>query len=248
MNAEENSSGTDARVTELVQGPLGAQIRRYLRSGLGEQDVDDVFQRVVVALRAAGPIDNLEAWCRTIAKRKLVDVLRSRTRRRAREQRLSTMEERRQPGSIADPEAALRAAQRPARVELRQTLLDEAMSQLSASDRQIVQLRSIERLAAKEIAARLGISKDAVRQRCHRALGRLKSLARVAEVRHVARSRLTAAEQRIIDLVETLGPDFEQIGERLDMPEVDARRAWVSASERFGRLIAQGDRLSLLTC
>jgi RNA polymerase sigma-70 factor (ECF subfamily) len=61
------------------------------------------------------------------------------------------------------------------RKELRRRVRD-ALTQMKAEDREVLVLRYLEQLDAKEIAAVVGISQDAVNMRHLRALGRLRRL------------------------------------------------------------------------
>jgi RNA polymerase sigma factor (sigma-70 family) len=147
-------------------------VRRHLRlvySAASRQVRDahmaqDVTQTVFANLaRKAGSIPSgmsLEGWLHRDTRFTVLDALRSENRRRQREEKAAAMQ---QLESDGEPDWA---AVRP--------VIDEALGELEAADRDILLLRYFEGRAFSEIGDRLGSSAEAMRKRVERALERLR--------------------------------------------------------------------------
>jgi RNA polymerase sigma-70 factor (ECF subfamily) len=117
-------------------------------------------------------------WLRQLAQNRLIDLhrrhVRARRRSVTREEGALDLPD---PSALADrlfahqssPSAGLHRRERRDRVRA-------ALAALPDQDREVLVLRVLEELPAKEIAAVLGIGEAAVRSRQVRALGRLKAL------------------------------------------------------------------------
>jgi len=167
----------DVRAAQRDRAAFGALYRRYLDRVYGycfyllgdHHDAEDVTERTFVAALAA--IDDyrdegatFRAWLFRIAHNQLANALRSRQRQRA--AWLETVPE---PITQADPAGLLSIAE-----EARG--LRRALEQLPEDRRQVVVLRFVDGLSAREIGAVLGRSEGAVRVLQHRALRQLAEM------------------------------------------------------------------------
>lgn len=137
---------------------------------LGSQDasreaVQETLARAVVALANGQPSDpeKLPAFVAGIARHVVVDMVRAARRVVP----LDTLPAGDPPAGAADALSALVSAAERARVR-------DALSHLSASDRDLLRLCYFEGLTPGEIAERLGEPADRVRKRKSRALERLR--------------------------------------------------------------------------
>ncbi len=131
---------------------------RYLVAMIGPDDAEDVFQETFIsALRAyprLRPDSNLRAWALTIANRKAIDAIRARKRRAL---------------PVADvPEAAVRDG-RPEDHDVWAAARD-----LPASQREALLYRFAADLPYSDVAAALGTSEEAARQRVSEGIRRLR--------------------------------------------------------------------------
>ena len=167
----------DVRAAQRDRAAFGALYRRYLDRVYGycfyllgdHHDAEDVTERTFVAALAA--IDRyrdegatFRAWLFRIAHNQLANALR--TRQRHRTTALDVVPE---PMTHADPAGLLSLAE-----EARG--LRRALEQLPDDRRQVVVLRFVDGLTAREIGAVLGRSQGAVRVLQHRALRQLADL------------------------------------------------------------------------
>ena len=133
-------------------------VLRFLVTLLGPDDAEDAFQETfLAALRAYGRLprgSNLHAWVMTIAHRKAMDVHRAR-RRSA--QPVAGLPER-AAAEAPDPEPGLWAAVRA----------------LPEGQRGALLLRHVADLPYRDVAAVLGCTEEAARQRVREAIGKLR--------------------------------------------------------------------------
>ncbi|WP_367871544.1 RNA polymerase sigma factor [Luteolibacter sp. Populi] len=129
------------------------------RSGWVDDVVQDVFLMLARKARQLPPDIVLAAWLHRQAVRRAIDVVRSESRRRKREEAVDLA-----PGESEDGDLWNAIAPR----------LDREMLRLSEQDREVLALRFMERRSSEEIATRLGVSSVAVRKRVERALGKLR--------------------------------------------------------------------------
>ncbi|MDQ4005458.1 MAG: sigma-70 family RNA polymerase sigma factor [Actinomycetota bacterium] len=133
-------------------------VYRFMVAAAGRADADDAFQETfLAALRAyprLPPGSNLRAWVMTIAHRKALDVHRSRQRR---------------PESVeAVPDRAGSEPGDPA------PELWAAVRDLADGQRDAVLLRYVVDLTYRDVAAVLGCTEEAARQRVRDGLRRLR--------------------------------------------------------------------------
>jgi RNA polymerase sigma-70 factor, ECF subfamily len=167
----------DVRAAQRDRAEFGALYRRYLDRVYGycfyllgdHHDAEDVTERTFVAALAA--IDGFRdegatfrAWLFRIAHNQLVNALRSRHRQRA-----ASLDVVSEPRTVADPAGLLGLAE-----EARG--LRRALDHLSDDRRQVVVLRFVDGLSAREIGAVIGRSEGAVRVLQHRALRQLAEM------------------------------------------------------------------------
>jgi RNA polymerase sigma factor (sigma-70 family) len=145
----------------------GAAVWRYLRAVTGPDDADDCYQETMLAALRAYPSlrdsTNLRGWLLTIARRKVVDTARSRARL-----------------SVGLADAADIAG--PAPSEPPDSGLLAALERLPRGQRDAVALRHGADLAYADVAALLGCSEAAARQRVRAALEALRAALEPLEV------------------------------------------------------------------
>jgi len=135
--------------------------RRLSNGPLAEEVTQTVFTRLArAALKVRGDAE-LVAWLHRTTVHVAIDVWRSETRRRTREQHAVAME----PACAEDDRVWEEIAPR----------LDEALNELNDVDRQAVLLRFFQRKPMIEIGRALGVSEDAAKMRVSRAIDRLRT-------------------------------------------------------------------------
>ena len=167
----------DVRAAQADRAAFGALYRRYLDRVYGycfyllgdHHDAEDATERTFLA--ALDAIDrfrddgaSFRSWLFRIAHNQLANVLRARSRRRT--EPLDGVPE---PASGTDPAAVAGTADEARR-------LRRALGRLSDDRRQVVILRFVDGLSAREIGAVLGRSEGAVRVLQHRALRELAAI------------------------------------------------------------------------
>jgi RNA polymerase sigma-70 factor, ECF subfamily len=184
MNAEPRPRllGSDPDLADVLaaqrdRAAFGMLYRRYVEGVYGyayyllgdHHDAEDVTERTFVA--ALGAIDgyrdtgaSFRSWLFRIAHNQLANALRARRRHPA-----TSLERAAEPVADVDPAAAAGAAEEGRR-------LRRALEQLPEPRRQVLVLRFVDGLSAREIGAVLGRSEGAVRVLQHRSL---RDLARI---------------------------------------------------------------------
>lgn len=153
----------DALLRELLPHVRGLVHRRLFQP----EGVDDVVQNVLLSLHRARhtyrPEQPFGPWLRAIARNAVTDQLRARGRRPLE----LSLEGEGVPEPVAD---AAPAAPPPLSPELA-----EALSELPPAQRQAVQLLHLDGLSVAEAAARVGISRGALKVRAHRGYKALRA-------------------------------------------------------------------------
>jgi RNA polymerase sigma-70 factor (ECF subfamily) len=167
----------DVRAAQRDRAAFGALYRRYVDRVYGycfyllgdHHDAEDATERTFSAALAAidGFVDEgatFRAWLFRIAHNQLANALRSLHRHQA-----ASLEVVAEPRATADPAGLLSLAE-----EARG--LRRALDQLPEDRRQVVVLRFVDGLSAREIGEVLGRSEGAVRVLQHRALRQLAEM------------------------------------------------------------------------
>ena len=162
-------SGSETAFAELVGGHLPLVYATALRQGCSDGALaKDVAQTVFIDLaRKASSLlgrELLAGWLYTSTRLAASKVVRGEHRRQLREQIAASMQEQTTPPESQADQAELRL------------VLDEAMSELDAGERNAVLIRFFQGKELKEVGSALGISEDAARMRITRALANLQTL------------------------------------------------------------------------
>jgi RNA polymerase sigma factor (sigma-70 family) len=159
QGSEEAFAELVGRYTNLV---YSVAVRRLGNGALAEEVAQVVFTRLARTTPNLRSDATLLAWLHRTTLHVAIDVWRSETRRRAREQRTVTM----QPADAETDSLWNEAA----------PLLDETLNRLNAADREVLLLRFFDGKPMRDVAALLRVSEDAAKMRVHRAVDRLRTL------------------------------------------------------------------------
>src|SRR5665213_978017 len=159
---------SESAFQELVRQHVDLVYSSALRQVNGDVPAaQDVTQAVFTQLAHNAPRltqhTSLSGWLFTSTRNLAAKTRRTEQRRRSREQEAYEMNQLLQ---STDPDAVWQ--------ELR-PILDDAMHDLSSSDREAILMRYFERLPLLEIGARLRLKESAVHMRIERAIGRLRA-------------------------------------------------------------------------
>jgi len=161
----ENRCGKSFR--ELVEGHAGLVYSAALRitgdSGLAEDVMQTVFAALAAKPQAVRDGCALAGWLHRAASGRAVDVVRTESRRRQREQHALHMNAANssEPGSLWDAAAPV---------------IDSALGSLGETDRQLLLLRFWQRQDMRRIGQAFGLSDDAAQKRIGRALQKLRAV------------------------------------------------------------------------
>lgn len=164
MLADYRKTGSDAAFTNLLRQftnlVYSVAKRRLSDQSLAEEVTQTVFTRLAKSPPAINSDGELTAWLHRTTVHVAIDVWRSESRRRTREQHVALMQ------TLPAEDAQLWVELTPH--------LDEALNQLSDDERQAVLLRFYERKPMRDIGDILGVSEDAAKMRVSRAVDRLR--------------------------------------------------------------------------
>lgn len=160
---------TEAAFAELVRRHLplvySAAVRRLNGDTHRAEDVAQVvFCTVAREAHRLADYTALTGWLYTATRNAVIDEIRSEKRRRAREEEAHRMQ------------TASAVAETPTDWTRLRPLIDAAMDELDAADREAVLLRFFQGRPFAEIGAALGVSEDTARKRVDRALDKLGGL------------------------------------------------------------------------
>ena len=165
------AQGGDGQAYAALLTMLSSTARQYARNRLGEVTwLDDVMQETLLTIHSArrtyDPHRPFAPWFYAILSSRMIDVLRKQKRVRAREVGTDALPEPAAPGSQADDAAAALDARR----------LEAALGALPARQREIVRALKLEDQSVKDVSARLGMSRSAVKVAAHRGYKALRRL------------------------------------------------------------------------
>ena len=162
-------SEADPRAHDLKSwmAEYGPGLRRFFARRLNEADVDDLVQDVFVRMQtsqSSGPIENAERYLFRVAQNVLISRYRAEG---SRERHLHMpMHEGIEPGDDLSPERIAIGRDEYARIV-------EAITNLPPRVRAAFVFHRFENMTYQAIAARMGITKNSVKELIHRALVRL---------------------------------------------------------------------------
>jgi RNA polymerase sigma factor (sigma-70 family) len=156
-------SKSETAFAELVRRHVDFAYSTALRLVCDSHLAQDVTQGVFVALaqnaRQLTEHPVLSGWLHRTTRNLAANIVRSETRRRAREQEAAAMNQ------LSESDATW---------EIIAPHLDEALGELTEEDRDALLLRYFEKKSGREMAGILGTSEDAAKKRVSRAVERLR--------------------------------------------------------------------------
>src|SRR5439155_10567770 len=187
--ADYRNTGSEGAFSELVRrytNLVHSIAKRRLSNGpLAEEVTQTVFARLAQAIPKAKGDAELVAWLHRTTVHVAIDVWRSETRRRTREQHAAAME----PACAEDDRVWEEIAPR----------LDEALNELNDLDRQAVLLRFFQRKPMIDVGRALGVSEDAAKMRVGRAIDRLRNQLSVRGIACTVLLLATVLPQRAVE-------------------------------------------------
>jgi RNA polymerase sigma factor (sigma-70 family) len=163
------AQGGDGASYEKLLLDLLPTLRQMVRARLWDPDpVEDVVQNVLLSIHRARHTYRAERpllpWLRAVARNAVVDHLRERARRSARE------------SLRPEVEAAAEEVELPLLRDSLSGPVAEALGRLPPAQRQAVELLQLEGLSVVEAAARAGVTPGALKVRAHRGYRALRAL------------------------------------------------------------------------
>jgi RNA polymerase sigma factor (sigma-70 family) len=161
---------------------------------------EDVTQVVFLALsrKAAALVDHeaIAAWLLKATRYTALNAAKSEARRQRRERRAASMRPEHHDDGGDKPDGPAARADEWAVLA---PVLDRALGELREASRNVLVLRFFEGRSTAEIAARLGVGEDAVRQRVSRGLDKLRQILGAREVVLPAATLATLIGTRAVD-------------------------------------------------
>jgi RNA polymerase sigma factor (sigma-70 family) len=162
--AEFRKSRAEAAFGELVRRytnlVFSAAKRRLNNVSLAEEATQTAFINLAKAAPNVRSDAELVAWLHRTTINASIDLWRSESRRRTRQEHAAVM----QPDTTENP-----------RWDEIAPIIDEALNDLNDADRQIVLLRFFERRSMRDLGLALGVSEDAAKMRVSRAMEHLRA-------------------------------------------------------------------------
>jgi RNA polymerase sigma factor (sigma-70 family) len=187
------SNRSEGAFTELVRRytnlVYSVAQRRLANGPLAEEVTQSVFLHLAQAAPKVSSEAALVAWLHRTTVHVAIDVWRSETRRRTREQTVAAME------TTPFEDARLWSEMAPK--------LDEALDALSEEDREAVLLRYFGQKRMREVGQALGVSEDAAKMRVSRAVDRLRGLLALRGVTCTAVALAGLMSERSIEAAPT---------------------------------------------
>jgi RNA polymerase sigma factor (sigma-70 family) len=173
--AEFAQTGSQEAFTKLVNAHVDLVYSAALRQVHDRQLAEDVTQMVFLALAQKAKSLTREtvpaAWLVVTTRYVAINLSRKERRRKRREHEAAAM---------------AKTTQNPPEIDAWDSLspqLDEVLSSLGSKDRRVVVLRFLQGKSLTEVAAIVGITHDAARQRLHRAIERMRAMLQARGVR-----------------------------------------------------------------
>src|SRR6266852_9193452 len=161
--AEFRATGSEHAFSEVVRRytnlVYSVAKRRLSNTTLAQDATQTVFIRLAKAAPNIRGDAELVAWLHRTAVNASIDLWRSESRRRVREEQAVAMQ-----AKPTEDETWTEMAPE----------LDEALNELNDADRQAILLRFFDEKSMRELGALLGVSEDAAKMRVSRALNRLR--------------------------------------------------------------------------
>ncbi|HYL84901.1 MAG TPA: sigma-70 family RNA polymerase sigma factor [Candidatus Angelobacter sp.] len=168
----------DQRISEAIHREQ-ARLRNFIRrrvpdQGDAEDVLQDVFYELVVAYRMMKPIEQVTAWLYRVARNRIIDLFR----KKSREAQGSGAAKQNDEGEAPRPEDLLPSRDAgPEAAYARSVLLeelDEALEELPEEQRQVFIAHELMGHSFKELAAQSGVSVNALILRKHYAVRHLR--------------------------------------------------------------------------
>jgi RNA polymerase sigma factor (sigma-70 family) len=168
----------DQKISEAISRAEPG-LRSFIRSrvadaGDAEDILQDVFYELVEAYRMMKPVEQVTAWLFSVARNRIIDLFRRRSREVRRTEPTSSSEDEQRlvleellPSPDAGPEAAYAR-----RVLLEE--LDEALDELPEAQREVFVGHELMGYSFKELAAKSGVSVNTLLSRKHYAVLHLR--------------------------------------------------------------------------
>jgi RNA polymerase sigma factor (sigma-70 family) len=168
----------DQSISEAVsreQSRLRSFIRRRVADpGDAEDILQDVFYELVEAYRMMRPVEQVTAWLFRVARNRITDLFRKKSREAIRQQSLKVAED----GEELLLEELLPSADAgPDEIYARSVLLDElddALDELPPEQREVFVAHELMGFSFKELAAQTGVSVNTLLSRKHYAVLHLR--------------------------------------------------------------------------
>jgi len=168
----------DQRISEAILREQ-SRLRNFIRRRVADQEeaedvLQDVFYELIQAYRMMKPVEQVTAWLFQVARNRITDLFRRKSREGLPSQPVATMDdgetlpwEEVLPSPQSGPEAAY------ARGVLLEEL-DEALEELPAAQREVFIAHELLGYSFKEIAAQTGVSLNTLLSRKHYAILHLR--------------------------------------------------------------------------
>ena len=168
----------DQRISEAVLRDE-SRLRNFIRrrvpdAGDAEDILQDVFYELVETYRMMKPVEQVTAWLYRVARNRITDLFRSKSRQMLRNESPAVSDEGEEllldeflPSSDAGPDAAYARSMLAA-------ALDDALEELPEEQREVFVAHEVLGYSFKELASRTGISVNTLLSRKHYAVVHLR--------------------------------------------------------------------------
>ena len=168
----------DQRISEAVsrdESRLRKFIRRRVPDATDAEDIlQDVFYELVEAFRTTKPVEQVTAWLFRVARNRITDLFRSRSRKALRDEPAKIAED---GETLLLDEYLLSSAAGPDEAYVRSVLaqaLDDALDELPEEQREVFIGHELMGYSFKELSAQTGVSVNTLLSRKHYAVMHLR--------------------------------------------------------------------------